>query len=143
LTLQDAASSWSRAASFVRRIPNAHVHSYLRICSRYGCGPGIVGPSGTTAPPPKAAAGAATKAATSQPAKTGASTAASAASAATKLLNINTASAAALAGLPGLSKDLASKIIGGRPYSDIAQLVSKKILNQATFDKIKSLITVK
>ena len=57
------------------------------------------------------------------------------------LVNLNTATKAQLAALPGL-KPYADKIIKARPFSNINQLVSKKIIPQSVFDQVKSLITV-
>lgn len=52
-------------------------------------------------------------------------------------VDINSATAAELKMLPGVSDSDASKIIQGRPYSDKSQLVSKKVVSEPTYEKIK------
>ena len=37
----------------------------------------------------------------------------------------------------------ATKIVQGRPYSDKSQLLSKKVVSEATYDKIKDHVTAK
>jgi hypothetical protein len=55
----------------------------------------------------------------------------------------NSASKADLMTLMGIGDAHSQKIIDGRPYARKDQLVSKKILPQATYDKIKELIVAK
>jgi len=75
---------------------------------------------------------------TSKSAKATSSTAKSGA-----LLDINSATASELKALPGIGDAYSQKIIAGRPYSRKDQLVSKKIIAQATYDKIKDMIIAK
>lgn len=55
-------------------------------------------------------------------------------------ININSATADQLDSLPGIGTVTAGKIISGRPYSSVQDLLTKQIVGQKEFDKIKDLV---
>ena len=57
-------------------------------------------------------------------------------------VNINTASESDLDNLPGIGPVTASKIISGRPYQAIEDLLKEKIVSKAVFEKIKDQLIV-
>jgi competence protein ComEA len=59
------------------------------------------------------------------------------------IVDINSATTAELKALPGVSDSDATKIVQGRPYIDKSQLVSKKVVSEATYDKIKDHVVAK
>lgn len=52
-------------------------------------------------------------------------------------IDINSATADQLGTLPGIGAAYSKKIIDNRPYKTKAELVSKKVIPQSTYDKIK------
>ncbi|HLD24503.1 MAG TPA: ComEA family DNA-binding protein [Patescibacteria group bacterium] len=54
------------------------------------------------------------------------------------LININSASQSELEALSGVGPVTAGKIIGGRPYMRLEELVEKKAMSQSLFEKLKS-----
>ncbi len=62
--------------------------------------------------------------------------------AAVALIDLNTASLAELNGLKG-GGAIGRTIIGHRPYTSVDQLLSKRVLNRATYQRIKDQVTVR
>lgn len=57
-------------------------------------------------------------------------------------ININSASQSQLEALPGIGPVTAQKIIGGRPYGSVDELLNKKIVGSKVFSQIKDKVSI-
>jgi len=60
-----------------------------------------------------------------------------------KPVDINSASEEEIAGVIGIDRPLAKKIVQGRPYRNKAELVSRQIMTRDQYDKLKSSLVAK
>ena len=59
------------------------------------------------------------------------------------VFDLNTASEKDLASLPGIGEAGAKKIVNARPYRTKTELVRRRILDQATYNKVEDILTVR
>ena len=109
-------------------------------------GPGWAqAPQGSTTPPGRAAPMAPTRPtapAATAPAATAPAAVAPVPAVAGRRVDINAATEAQLDSLPGIGPVRAKAIIAGRPYADMKDLVTKKVLTQGVLDGIKDRIAL-
>jgi DNA uptake protein ComE-like DNA-binding protein len=58
-------------------------------------------------------------------------------------LDLNSSTKEQLSALPGVSSAEADRVIAGRPYSETEDLVTRRIISRAEYNKIADRITVK
>ena len=77
------------------------------------------------------------------PAKTSTKPAPAASATKVTLIDVNSASKDELKTLPGVSDELAAKIIAGRPYLSKAHLLTRKIVDAGGYENIRTLVIAK
>jgi len=58
-------------------------------------------------------------------------------------LDLNTAKRDQLMSLPGMSAADADKVIAGRPYNEVGDLMSRHILSKSEYERIRTQVTAK
>src|SRR5436190_6115273 len=58
------------------------------------------------------------------------------------MINMNTASSQTLEKLPGIGPVTAGKIISNRPYNQIEELLTKKVVSKSVYEKIKDKVSI-
>ena len=76
-------------------------------------------------------------------AKVSAKPAPAASAAKIKLIDLNSASKDELKTLPGVTDEVAAKIIAGRPYLSKAHLLTRKIVDAGGYENIRTLVIAK
>jgi DNA uptake protein ComE-like DNA-binding protein len=60
-----------------------------------------------------------------------------------ELVNLNTATREQLVALPGIGETYADAIIKARPFASKSELVSRKVLPEAAYKKVRSMVIAK
>jgi Helix-hairpin-helix motif len=60
-----------------------------------------------------------------------------------RAVDLNSASLDELESLPGIGREDARRIVAARPYRDRHELVSKKVLTEAEYERVRERVTVK